>query len=299
MKILVTGGAGLLGKSLRRIRPDYVYLNKDSGDLRDSQAVCRILDAEKPDKIIHAAAVVGGIQDNVRFPYRYFADNILMNANVVDAAVKRQIPVIAISSTCVFPKESAVYPMTETQSLEGEPEPTNYGYAFSKRVMEIQLQTARAEFDFKYAILFLANLYGEDDHYADDSKSHLVTALLKKMHAAKIKNEAVVNLLGTGKPLRQFFYAGNAARAIAEVVESDVYDSFVVAPEENLTVREIAERVAEVVGFSGEMTFNGQLDGVFRKDASAAKLRTQFPNLEFLPLREGVRKTYETVREKL
>ncbi|MBC7795772.1 MAG: NAD-dependent epimerase/dehydratase family protein, partial [Pyrinomonadaceae bacterium] len=230
-KIVVTGGAGLLGKSLRLIKPDYVYLDRNAGDLRDSQAVARIFDREKPDKIIHAAARVGGIRDNVQFPYTYFADNVLINANVVDAAVKRKIPVIAISSTCVFPKESPTYPMTEDFALQGEPEPTNYGYAFSKRLMQIQLETAKQQFGYDFALLFLTNLYGENDDYEHETKAHLVTALLKKMHVAKTTNAETVNLLGTGKPMRQFLHVWDAAQTIIKIVENDVYDVFNVAPD--------------------------------------------------------------------
>lgn len=299
MKVLVTGGAGLLGKSLQKIKPDYVYLSKDTGDLRISQVAAEILDALKPDKIIHAAAVVGGIQDNVSLPYKYFTDNVLINTNVVNAAVKRQIPLIAISSTCVFPAKSVAYPMTEEMALEGDPEPTNYGYAFSKRAMQIQLEAARQQFGFESAILFLANLYGENDNFHENGKAHLVTALLKKMHTAKIKKESTVNLLGTGKPLRQFFYANDAARAIAAVVETDFYDVLNVAPDENLSVLEIAEIVKDAVECSADLSFNHQLDGVFRKDVSSAKLKMQFPQLKFLSLREGVRKTYQAVQSFL
>jgi GDP-L-fucose synthase len=299
MKVLVTGGAGLLGKSLQKIKPDYLYLSKDTGDLRKSQAIEDILDREKPDKIIHAAAVVGGIQDNVNLPYKYLTDNVLINTNVVNAAVKRQIPLVAISSTCVFPKESESYPMSEEMALQGDPEPTNYGYAFSKRMMQIQLQTAETQFGFKSAILFLANLYGEDDHYENDGKAHLVTALLKKMHAAKLKNEPEIKLLGTGKPLRQFFYAGDAAKAIAAVVETDIYDLVNIGPEENRSVREIAEIVKDVVGCSASLNFNGTLDGVYRKDVSLLKMKTLFPELKFLSLHEGLMKTYQAVKDFL
>lgn len=289
----------MLGKSLRQIQPHYIYLDSSTGDLRDSKVVAAIFDREKPDKIIHAAARVGGIQDNVQFPYKYFADNILMNANVVDAAVKRQIPVVGISSTCVYPASSEIYPMTEEMALMGDPEPTNYGYAFSKRAMHIQLEAARREFNLPFALLFLTNLYGEDDHYENETKAHLVTALIKKMHRAKMENASEVNLLGTGRPMRQFLYAPDAARAIVEIVEADVFDVFNIAPETNPTVREISETVAEIIGFNGALNFNGQLDGVLRKDVTAAKLKNQFPRLSFLSLAEGVRKTYEVVRKRL
>lgn len=296
---LVTGGSGLLGKSLKRQRPFWRYLSSENVDLTKQDEVNEYFTRCAPPWVVHMAGKVGGIKENNRKPYDFIHTNNLINTNVISWCVQTQTPITFISSTCVYPKNPPSYPMMEDMVFSGEPEETNDGYAYAKRFATSMLRCAAKQHHLRTSTLYLCNLYGEDDHFDNEEKSHLVTSLIKRFHIAKEVGQENVELYGTGTPMRQFMYVDDAAKIIAELVDGRVCGEYNLAIEANLSVNEIAEIVKNVVGFRGTISYNGLLDGVLRKDVSSTKLRCILPHMKFVSLREGVQKTYQGYLESL
>jgi len=297
-KILVTGGTGLLGSSLKKIEQNYTYISSKEVDLIDTKNTNIILKKYNPDIIIHLAGKVGGIHDNYKNPYDFIYVNNMINTNVINYCVHNKTKLIFASSTCVYPKDGNEYPLIENNVNNGEPEPTNDAYAYAKRFARNMLISGNKQYNLQYTVLYFCNLYGEHDEFFNDKKSHLVTSLIQKFHNAKINNLDKVILWGTGNPLRQFMYADDAAKIIRIVLNKNVIGEYNVAIDDNLSVKQIAEIVKEVIGFTGEIEFNGKLDGVYRKDASSKKLLDTIGDYDFIRLKEGIKKTYNIFLEK-
>jgi GDP-L-fucose synthase len=298
--ILVTGGTGLMGKTLSKyLKTDdeVLWLGSSDADLRDTQTTKDLFDFYKPTTVIHLAAKVGGILSNVEHQYDYYIDNVRINTNVIDECIRMKSKIIAISSSCVYPAHSNKYPMTEKQVHNGMPEPTNITYAYSKRMMDIQLNAAREDYGLDSVVLYLGNLYGIDDHY-NDKGSHLVPALISKFHNAKMNNDMCVELYGDGKPLRQFTLSDDVAKVITKFVDDFSNGSYNVSCPENLSVKEIANIVKEVVGYEGDIKFNGQYNGVHRKDIDCSKLMKHH-SATFTPLKDGVKLVYENIKDSI
>ncbi len=228
-KIVVTGGSGLVGKHLQEILPNATYLSSKDCDLTDIKMVRWMISSYEPDVVIHLAAKVGGIQDNIKYPADYFDDNVLMNTNILKVCKEYDVKrFVGILSTCIYPNVVETYPMSEEDLFIGPPPPTNFSYAFAKRCLAVQIDSYNKQFGTKYNYLIPCNLYGDYDNLHDESKMHFITALLNKIKNAKGNQ---LNLLGTGKPLRQFMYAGDLAKIIKEVIDKDITENFNVAPD--------------------------------------------------------------------
>lgn len=297
-KILVTGGSGLLGKTLQNVQKDFIYLSSKDINLLDKNQTNQVLGLYNPDTIIHLAGKVGGIKDNSENPYDFIFKNNIINTNVINYCVKRKIKLIFSSSTCVYPKNCTIYPMNENMVDTGEPESTNDAYAYAKRFAGYMLRSGNKQYQLKYCTLYFCNLYGEYDDFLDENKSHLVTSLIKKFHEAKINNKNKIQLWGTGNPLRQFMHSEDAAKIISKVINNNITGEYNAAIPDNLTVKEIAQIVKKVINFKGEIEFNGKLDGVYRKDVTSEKLINNIGNFEFIKLKEGVERTYKSFLKK-
>lgn len=293
-RILVTGGSGLVGKHLQEILPSATYLSSKDCDLTDIKMVRWMISSYTPDVVIHLAAKVGGIQDNIKYPADYFDDNVLMNTNILKVCKEYDVKrFVGILSTCIYPNIVENYPMTEEDLFIGPPPPTNFSYAFAKRCLAVQVDAYNKQFGTKYNYLIPCNLYGDYDNLHDESKMHFITALLNKIKNAKGKQ---LNLLGTGKPLRQFMYAGDLARIIKEVIDKDITESFNVAPNFNYSINEMAEVALEVTENDYKIVYDRpELDGQYRKDVSNKKLLGIFPNFKFTQLKIGLKQVYDKI----
>ena len=180
MKILVTGGSGMVGKSLKKILPEATYLSSKECDLKNEEEVKSLMNNNEFDTVIHLAAKVGGIIDNINKPDDYFVDNIQMNTNIVKwsriTGVKR---FIGILSTCIYPDKVISYPMTEDMLHQGPPTPTNFSYGYAKRCLAVQIDACNKQYGTKYQYLTPCNLYGENDKFGDNS--HFIAVLVKKI----------------------------------------------------------------------------------------------------------------------
>lgn len=293
-KILVTGGSGLVGRHLKEILPEATFISSKDYDLR-SETQVRQLCEKGWDHIVHLAARVGGIIENINFPAEFIEQNLLMNTLLLKYARLNGVPrVTAILSTCIYPDVSEKYPLKEEDLHKGEPQRTNFAYAIAKRSLAVQIDAYNQQYETKYNYLIPCNLYGEFDK-VNENRSHYLTALLGKIIKAERIGKSEINLLGTGKPLRQFMYGGDLARTIKHCIEHDLTESFNVAVDENRSIREIAEIALQATGHADfALNFDQTSpDGQFRKDVSITRMKSFMPDFEFTPLKDGIKKVYQ------
>ena len=293
-RVLCTGGSGMVGQSLKKIMPDAIYLSSKQCDLTEEKSVKAMLNYHEPDAIIHLAAKVGGIIDNINKPAEYYTDNVLMNTLLVENARKHGITrFIGILSTCIYPDIQDNYPMYEEELHDGPPTPTNFSYGYAKRSLAVQIDAYNKQYGTNYQYLIPCNLYGEFDKYGDNS--HFIAALIKKIHFAKKNGDDKIVLFGTGKPLRQFMHSDDLAKVIYSCLENDIYTNMNVATKENLSIKEMAEIALKACGAEGlTIQFDSTYpDGQFRKDVSINKLEKEIPEFKAIDLEDGIRKTYQ------
>lgn len=283
----------MVGKHLQQILPNAFYPTRTQCDLTDINSLKTLISSYSPDVVIHLAAKVGGIQDNITKPAEYFDENILMNTNIVKTCHEYNIKrFIGILSTCTYPDVVGRYPMKEEDMFLGPPSKFNFSYGYAKRCLAVQIDAYNQQYGTKYNYLIPCNLYSEMDNFEDDNKMHFVTALLKKVKESK----GTLELLGTGKPLRQFMYSGDLARVIKEVVDKDIVESFNVAPDYNYSIRKMAEMALECFDKKYKIIYSKpELDGQYRKDVSSKKLKKILPDFKFTPFKKGIKKVYDKI----
>ena len=292
--ILVTGGSGQVGKELRTIIPDATFISSNEYDLTSEKSVQDLFMFSSFDTIIHLAARVGGIIDNINYPADYYSDNILMNTLMVNYAVEHNVRrFIGVLSTCAYPDVVNTYPMSEDIMHKGPPANTNFSYGITKRAMAVHIDAVNKQYDKKYCYVAPCNLYGVYDKF--DERSHFVAALVKKIREAKEAGSDKITLFGTGKPLRQFMNARDLAIVLKRMIEEDVTDNFNVASPDNLSIDAIARIALEACGCQ-HMAIEydeSKPDGQYRKDVSTKKLQSIFSDLNFIDLGEGIKEVYD------
>jgi len=296
-KIFVAGHRGLVGSAIARKLETEGYRNvirrkRADLDLASEGGVASFFRREQPDVVVLAAAKVGGIKANNDYPVEFLLENLRVQNNVISAAHASSVrKLLFLGSSCIYPKH-APQPIPENALLTGPLEPTNDAYAIAK-IAGIRLcQAYAAEYGETFISAMPTNLYGPNDNF-DLASSHVLPALLRKAHEAKLSGACELVVWGTGKPRREFLYVDDMADACVFLLEN--YDS----PEivnigcgEDSSIRELAELVCEVIGFEGELTFDvSKPDGTPRKLLDVSKLK----GLGWQPkvsLREGIARTY-------
>ena len=296
MKVVVTGGSGFVGKRLSLIKPDWIYLSSKDLDLLDADKVFYYFSKENPDAVVHLAAKVGGIKDNAEHPADFFYQNAKININVVDACRAAGVPrLLASLSTCAFPNILTAYPYDEAAILEGSPAETNLAYGFTKRMMWVHINSLRKQFGLNYSCFAPSNLYGPEDNF-DLETSHFVAAAIRKIHEA----DDVVEFWGTGKPLRQQLFVDDLCQAIPLLLERHhTSDPLIVAPGENLSIEQMVNTISTIINKEVTTSFNGELDGQYRKDGSNAKFLELCPDFEFTSFTDGVKETYDWYKNSI
>lgn len=300
--IFVTGHRGMVGSAVVRAlekvggwRP--VLRTRAELDLLNQATVEAFFAEEKPDVVVNAAARVGGIHANDTYPAEFIRENLAINLNLVHAAwLHGTERFLNLGSSCIYPRE-APQPMTEDCLLTGPLEKTNEAYAVAKIC---GLELCR-HYRNQYGVLFHSamptNLYGPGDNYHPEN-SHVLPALIRRFHEAKVAGAPEVVMWGTGKPRREFLHVDDLAAAILRLLELDDPPDWVnVGCGEDVSIRELAEMVAEIVGFEGEITHDlSKPDGTPRKlmDVSRLKATGWAPKIG---LREGIARTYEEFKE--
>jgi GDP-L-fucose synthase len=299
MSILITGGTGLVGKYLQHYLKDGIYLGSRDYDLTKEDQVIAMYEKYRPNIVIHLAAKVGGIADNIQYPFEYYEDNLLMNTLVIKHARTYNIKkFIGVLSSCIFPDIVDHYPMTEEDMHKDLPNANNFGYGYAKRVMGCHIDIAKKQ-GLNYSYITPSNLYGEYEH-GDVSRKHFVGALLEKIHTAKINGDDHITLFGDGTPLRQFTFAKDIAEIINLLIQYDIKENLNLTTADNLTIDQMARMALEA---TDSQHLKIQYDttkpnGQYRKDIDTTKFKNIFANYKFTSYIKGIKQTYNTLYGK-
>ena len=295
-KLLITGAGGLLGGSIYNwasannaheftVHP----LTHGQCDLTDFHAIKAVFDYIRPDYVIHTAAVVGGIGSNMNHPGRFYNTNININNNVLEAArlsgVKK---LISYMSTCVFP-DNAPHPLKVGDIHSGPPHPSNAAYAHAKRMLDVQSRAYRSEYGCNFITLIPCNLYGPYDNF-DIQNGHVLPSLIHKAFIAKEK-KIPLEVWGTGKPLREFMYAGDMARISLYLLDSyNEPDPIIVSPDEEISIKEVVELIVEYTDLDGYTLLTDKPDGQYSKPSDNSEFRKLFSDFKFTSIEKGLQR---------
>lgn len=295
-RVWVAGHRGMVGSALgRRLQLEnceVLTASRSEVDLKDQMAVRAWTAREKPDVVFLAAAKVGGILANDSYPVDFLYDNLMIEANIIEAAFRNDVEKLCfLGSSCIYPK-FAEQPIVENALLTGALEPTNEWYAIAK-IAGIKLaQSYRKQHGADFISAMPTNLYGPGDNF-DLNSSHVMPALIRKAHEAKLRNDKTITVWGTGKPRREFLHVDDCADACVHLMKSySDFEHVNVGSGKDVTILELTQLVCEVVGFKGEIVHDlSKPDGTPRKLMSADKIRSLGwkPSID---LREGLAATY-------
>jgi GDP-L-fucose synthase len=301
-RIYVAGHRGLVGSALVRAlrnggHENLILRSHHELDLTDQHAVRQFFEAERPDAVIMAAARVGGIHANNSRPATFIRDNLLIQDNVIDSAHRSGVAkFVFLGSSCIYPK-LAPQPIKEEYLLTGPLEPTNEWYAIAKIAGVKMCQAYRREYGFNAISLMPTNLYGPGDNF-DLQNSHVLPALIRRFHEAKVRGDDRVTVWGTGAPRREFLHVDDLADAVLYLLQSYDAEPIVnIGWGEDITIRQLAELILSAIGYSGRLEFDSSKpDGTPRKLLDVARLS----NLGWKPrisLEAGIAQTYAWFKE--
>lgn len=303
MKILITGSSGLVGQNLQDIIKskesfhDFYYLTSSICDLRNDYEVSRVFKTFKPDVVIHLASLVAGLYGNLANNYQFFSDNIKINLNILNACDTHNVSkLINILSTCVFPAENIVYPLTSDQILNGPPDTSNEGYAYSKRILYCGSNILSKKKNIQIINLIPTNLYGKYDNFNVQS-GHVLPALINKIFTSKYVGNTL-NINGTGESFRQFLYAKDFAQIIYNFIDykSDLPWNFisciVCPPVKDISIKELVNILVKKIEYEGDIKYDTSYEnGQYKKTASSEEISQFFPNFIWTSLSDGLDET--------
>jgi GDP-L-fucose synthase len=296
-RIFVAGHRGMVGSALvRRLAaegyPNVITRSRQQLDLTDQAAVNRFFESEQIDVVLLAAARVGGILANATRPGEFIYENLVIETNVIHAAYRAKVErLVFFGSSCIYPKQCP-QPIREEYLLTSPLEPTNDAYAIAKIAGVKLCEAYNREYNTQYVALMPTNLYGPNDNY-DLNSSHVLPALLRKAHEAKVNGDATLSVWGSGTPRREFLHVDDLAAATLFVLEHNVTEGlFNVGVGEDLSIRELAECICKVAGFDGELVFDASKpDGTPRKLLDVSRL-AQMGWRATIGLEDGIASTY-------
>lgn len=303
-KIYIAGHRGMVGSAIFRALEKLGYSNligKSSIELelKSQKDVEQFFQVEKPDIVIDAAARVGGILANNNYPYPFLMENLQIQNNLIDAAHKHNIEkFIFLGSSCIYPK-LAEQPLKEESLLTGPLEPTNEWYAIAKIAGVKACEAIRKQFGKDFVSLMPTNLYGPNDNF-DLNTSHVLPAMIRKFHDAKMNDHAPVTLWGSGTPMREFLHVDDLAQAVVFVLENRMENHlYNVGTGTDLTIKELAELIQHTVGHNGNIIWDSSKpDGTPRKLMDVSKMNGTGWKAE-IKLEDGISSTYKWFLENL
>lgn len=300
MKLLVTGGTGLVGSA---ISADIKISSKDVNlkDLHETNAAFKVLN---PTHVIHCAGKVGGLGGNLNAKGEYYYDNIMINTNVIEACrICGVEKLICFLSTCVFP-DKTTYPLTENMIHLGEPHNSNFGYAYAKRMADIQIRAYKEQYGLNYISVIPTNIYGPNDNF-NIKNGHVLPSLIHKCYLAK-KNNTDFEVWGSGTPLREFIYSKDVAKICKLLLERyNGEEPIILSSSIEYSIKQIVEIIVKLMDFKGNIKWlSNKPDGQYRKPADNSKLLSIIPDFKFTPIEVGLKETinwfitnYEQIRK--
>jgi GDP-L-fucose synthase len=286
MKILVTGGTGLVGSALKadiKVGSEF--------DLRITKNAHSLISIHKPSHIIHCAARVGGLGGNMNYKGEFYYDNIMINTNIIEAARLGGIKkLVCFLSTCIFP-DKIDYPLTEAKIHLGEPHSSNYPYAYAKRMADIQIRAYREQYGLDYKCVIPTNIYGSNDNFSL-TQGHVIPMLIHKCYLAKQNNTDFI-VWGSGKPLREFIHSEDIAKLTEWILDHyNENEPIILTTSEEVEIGYVAKLIADAMDFKGKLIFDTtKPEGQFRKPSSNEKLKKYLPDFKFKSIEEGIIET--------
>ena len=305
MKVLILGGNGLVGSSLDRVLGEskkvqevFASTRKDADlfSLEDTQS---LINSFRPNVIINSAAKVGGINANNTQRMEFIIQNLKINMNVFQACIDNpEVKIVNLGSSCIYPLD-APNPIKEDYIMDGKLEPTNSPYAMAKLAAIEMGDALEKQFDSKIVNLMPTNLYGPNDNFSEN-ESHVIPGLISRMHKAKLSQEPVFNIWGTGKPKREFLYVDDLAEAINFVIKNDVNTKLLnVGSNEEVTIKELSIIIKEALNFEGSLEFDEtKPDGNPRKLLDSTKI-FELGWKPLVSLTQGIERTYSWFNENI
>lgn len=301
-KIYIAGHRGLAGSAIFRLLQkkgytNLVYRNSQELDLRDQKAVADFFEKEKPDYVFLSAAKVGGIYANKEFPASFIYDNLCIQNNVIHQSYVNGVKkLLFLGSSCIYPKLSP-QPIKEEYLLSGYLESTNDAYAIAKIAGIKMCQSYHKQYGSNFISAMPTNLYGPGDNY-DLKNSHVLPALIRKFHEAKLNDAPTVTVWGTGNPRREFLHSDDLAAACLFLMKYYNEPEIVnIGVGKDISIGEMAKMIQQIVGYKGEIIFDTSMpDGTFQKVLDVSKINTLGWQAQ-IGFEEGVRKTYEIYQE--
>ena len=297
IKIFIAGHKGLLGNAIlkqlnKRKNVKVITAERKKLDLENYQALLKWFKKSRPDFVINAAAKAGGIEDNDKHPVDYMMVNIKIQTNLIDLSHKFKVKkFLFIGSSCIYPRFSKV-PIKETELLKGELEPTNQWYALTKIHGVKTCEAYNRQYDSNFSCVMPTNLFGPNDKYGKES--HVIPALIKRIHQSKINNKSYVTVWGDGKPKREFMYVDDCAKIICKILFDKKYFKLInIGTGKDITIKNLAEKICKIVGFKGKIKFNKSMpNGVMKKTLDIRKIKRLKYN-KFIKFEDALKLTYK------
>ena len=287
--ILVTGGTGLVGSRFKG--EDYLKIGSKNLDLLNQKDIENFLVSKNINGIIHCAARVGGVKGNMTYPGEFTYENLKMNTGIIEEARKAGInKLIAFSSTCVFP-DKVEYPLTPDKIHLGPPHSSNYGYAYAKRMAEIQMQSYREQYGVNYFSVIPCNIYGPADNYHLED-GHVLPSLIHKFHLADISGSDVT-IWGSGSPLREFIFSEDVAD-LTRILFDNYKEGIpvIISSGKEISIKDVVDIIANEFNFKGKVIWDlDKPEGQFRKPSDNSIIRSIAPDFKFTPIEEGIHKS--------
>ena len=297
MKILITGGTGLVGSAINNIKDDYEYeflfIGSKDCDLSNLELTKKLFALEKPDYVIHLAAYVGGLFKNSNQKVDMLEKNLIINFNILKCCHDYNIKkCISCLSTCIFPNKIS-YPINEQMLHDGSPHNSNDAYAYAKRMLEIHSKVYREQYNDNFICIIPTNIYGPNDNYHLE-EGHVIPSLIHRCYISKQKNIKFI-VRGSGKPLRQFIYAEDLAKLIMWVLEKyHEKDNIILSvnEKEEISIKKIAEEIAKNFNYLHMIEFDTTFsDGQFKKTADNSKFIKLYGEYQFINIEDGIKKS--------
>ena len=282
--VLVTGGSGLVGTAIQKylkdrktsefLSSDVVFISSKDYDLRRPEQAASMFDEYKPRNVIHLAGMVGGVQANSQKPAEFYTNNIYINTNIVHFSHKYETSkLLCMLSSCIYP-DSVSYPIKESYLHLGPPHESNFGYAQSKRMLEVQMRAYRQQYESNFFGVIPTNIFGENDNFSLGS-SHVIPAIIRKVYDAMLSGKSTIRLWGDGTPKRQFSYSGDIAKILVALIENDhQYELINIGDETEKSIKDVAEIICDVFGFTGNILWDDSMPkGQDRKPTDMSRLK--------------------------